>query len=117
MKYDSLPFRAAVVAALLLGYRTRVVGLTQGKEHAFEWVQAAMHCATFAVILLALCAGEEFKVNPVPTSMLCAALAPDSALPDCRRRCAWPATRQTRWRPMPPFASARESLAPFGELP
>ena len=45
---------APTLAALFLGYRMRGTWLTQGKGNPPEYVQAAMYCATYAVLVLAL---------------------------------------------------------------
>merc|ERR1719456_2180401 len=46
---------APMLAVLFLGCRMRVTWLTQGKGNPPEYVQAAMYCATYAVLLMTLC--------------------------------------------------------------
>merc|ERR1719454_1449263 len=67
IKYDTLPIQdilktatytvsfAPMLAILFLGCRMRVTWLTQGKGNPPEYVQAAMYCATYAVLLMTLC--------------------------------------------------------------
>merc|ERR1719191_1134585 len=67
IKYDNLPIQdilktatytvsfAPMLAVLFLGCRMRVTWLTQGKGTPPEYVQAAMYCATYAVLLMTLC--------------------------------------------------------------
>merc|ERR1719156_348290 len=67
IKYDNLPVQdilktatlrvnfAPMLAVLFLGCRMRVTWLTQGKGHPPEYVQAAMYCATYAILLMTLC--------------------------------------------------------------
>merc|ERR1719298_336369 len=66
IKYDNLPIQdilktatltvnfAPMLAVLFLGCRMRVTWLTQGKGNPPEYVQAAMYCATYAVLLMTL---------------------------------------------------------------
>merc|ERR1719197_1692883 len=44
-----------LLAVLFLGCRMRVTWLTQGKGNPPEYVQAAMYCATYAVLMMTLC--------------------------------------------------------------
>merc|ERR1719159_1085416 len=46
---------APMLAVLFLGCRMRVTWLTQGKGNPPEYVQAAMYCATYAVLMMTLC--------------------------------------------------------------
>merc|ERR1719191_2588204 len=46
---------APMLAVLFLAYRMRVTWLTQGKGNPPEYVQAAMYCATYAVLAMTLC--------------------------------------------------------------
>merc|ERR1719482_1653509 len=46
---------APMLAILFLACRMRVTWLTQGKGNPPEYVQAAMYCATYAVLLMTLC--------------------------------------------------------------
>merc|ERR1719240_851514 len=46
---------APMLAVLFLGCRMRVTWLTQGKGSPPEYVQAAMYCATYAVLMMTLC--------------------------------------------------------------
>merc|ERR1719217_1104582 len=67
IKYDNLPIQdilktathtvsfAPMLAVLFLGCRMRVTWLTQGKGNPPEYVQAAMYCATYAVLGMTLC--------------------------------------------------------------
>merc|ERR1719487_804806 len=67
VKYDNLPIQdilktacltvnfAPMLAILFLGCRMRVTWLTQGKGNPPEYVQAAMYCATYAVLMMTLC--------------------------------------------------------------
>merc|ERR1719161_54284 len=67
IKYDNLPILeilktatytvsfAPMLAVLFLGCRMRVTWLTQGKGNPPEYVQAAMYCATYAVLAMTLC--------------------------------------------------------------
>merc|ERR1719487_1102811 len=67
VKYDNLPIQdilktacltvnfAPMLAVLFLGCRMRVTWLTQGKGSPPEYVQAAMYCATYAVLMMTLC--------------------------------------------------------------
>merc|ERR1719454_899513 len=67
IKYDNLPIQdilktacltvnfAPMLAVLFLGCRMRVTWLTQGKGNPPEYVQAAMYCATYAVLAMTLC--------------------------------------------------------------
>jgi len=67
IKYDNLPIQdilktatytvnfAPMLAILFLGCRMRVTWLTQGKGNPPEYVQAAMYCATYAVLMMTLC--------------------------------------------------------------
>merc|ERR1719230_1546890 len=67
IKYDNLPIQdilktatltvnfAPMLAVLFLGCRMCVTWLTQGKGHPPEYVQAAMYCATYAVLMMTLC--------------------------------------------------------------
>merc|ERR1719456_1152049 len=66
-KYDNVPVVkilksacetvsfAPMLAILFLACRMRVTWLTQGKGNPPEYVQAAMYCATYAVLLMTLC--------------------------------------------------------------
>merc|ERR1719217_2022014 len=61
---------APMLAILFLACRMRVTWLTQGKGNPPEYVQAAMYCATYAVLAMTLCAvaipiftGKALKVN------------------------------------------------------
>ena len=45
-----------LLAILFLACRMRVTWLTQGKGNPPEYVQAAMYCATYAVLAATLCA-------------------------------------------------------------
>merc|ERR1719392_11682 len=66
VKYDNLPIQdilktatftvnyAPMLAVLFLGCRMRVTWLTQGKGNPPEYVQAAMYCATYAVLAMTL---------------------------------------------------------------
>merc|ERR1719217_27090 len=82
IKYDNLPIQdilktatytvnfAPMLAILFLGCRMRVTWLTQGKGNPPEYVQAAMYCATYAVLAMTLCVcvipiftGKVFKVD------------------------------------------------------
>merc|ERR1719217_980463 len=47
---------APMLAILFLACRMRVTWLTQGKGNPPEYVQAAMYCATYAVLAMTLCA-------------------------------------------------------------
>merc|ERR1719359_84529 len=47
---------APMLAVLFLGCRMRVTWLTQGKGSPPEYVQAAMYCATYSVLMMTLCA-------------------------------------------------------------
>merc|ERR1719478_1258326 len=83
VKYENLPIQdilktatltvnfAPMLAVLFLGCRMRVTWLTQGKGNPPEYVQAAMYCATYSVLLMTLCAcvipiftGKVMKVDP-----------------------------------------------------
>merc|ERR1719230_2470117 len=83
VKYENLPIQdilktatltvnfAPMLAVLFLGCRMRVTWLTQGKGNPPEYVQAAMYCATYAVLAMTLCVcvipvftGKVFKVDP-----------------------------------------------------
>merc|ERR1719454_1964519 len=83
VKYNNLPIQdilktatltvsfAPMLAVLFLGCRMRVTWLTQGKGNPPEYVQAAMYCATYAVLLMTLVVcvipvftGKVFKVDP-----------------------------------------------------
>merc|ERR1719217_1549290 len=67
VKYENLPIQdilktacltvnyAPMLAVLFLGCRMRVTWLTQGKGNPPEYVQAAMYCATYAVLMMTLC--------------------------------------------------------------
>merc|ERR1719359_1221671 len=67
IKYNNLPIQdilktatltvnfAPMLAVLFLGCRMRVTWLTQGKGNPPEYVQAAMYCATYSVLLMTLC--------------------------------------------------------------
>merc|ERR1712138_385574 len=67
LKYDNLPIQkilqtatltvnfAPMLAILFLACRMRVTWLTQGKGNPPEYVQAAMYCATYAVLMMTLC--------------------------------------------------------------
>merc|ERR1719261_1518656 len=67
LKYENLPIQdilktatytvnfAPMLAILFLGCRMRVTWLTQGKGNPPEYVQAAMYCATYAVLMMTLC--------------------------------------------------------------
>merc|ERR1719247_3010291 len=67
LKYETLPIQdilktatltvnfAPMLAVLFLGCRMRVTWLTQGKGNPPEYVQAAMYCATYAVLMMTLC--------------------------------------------------------------
>merc|ERR1719262_424700 len=67
LKYDNLPVMdilkvaamtvsyAPMLAILFLACRMRVTWLTQGKGNPPEYVQAAMYCATYAVLMMTLC--------------------------------------------------------------
>merc|ERR1719194_315541 len=46
---------APMLAILFLACRMRVTWLTQGKGNPPIYVQAAMYCATYAVLLMTLC--------------------------------------------------------------
>merc|ERR1719271_1339468 len=46
---------APMLAILFLACRMRVTWLTQGKGNPPEYVQAAMYCATYAVLMMTLC--------------------------------------------------------------
>merc|ERR1719247_548997 len=46
---------APMLAVLFLACRMRVTWLTQGKGNPPEYVQAAMYCATYAVLAMTLC--------------------------------------------------------------
>merc|ERR1719450_323135 len=46
---------APMLAILFLACRMRVTWLTQGKGNPPEYVQAAMYCATYAVLAMTLC--------------------------------------------------------------
>merc|ERR1719265_2773322 len=66
IQYDNLPIQdilktacltvnfAPMLAILFLGCRMRVTWLTQGKGNPPEYVQAAMYCATYAVLAMTL---------------------------------------------------------------
>merc|ERR1719379_2430497 len=66
-KYDNTPVMdilkvaaitvsyAPMLAILFLACRMRVTWLTQGKGNPPEYVQAAMYCATYAVLMMTLC--------------------------------------------------------------
>merc|ERR1719359_2663457 len=68
IKYDNFPIQdilktacltvnfAPMLAILFLGCRMRVTWLTQGKGNPPEYVQAAMYCATYAVLAMTLIA-------------------------------------------------------------
>merc|ERR1719217_1005356 len=83
IKYDHLPIQdilktatytvsfAPMLAILFLGCRMRVTWLTQGKGHPPEYVQVAMYCATYAVLMMTLCVcviplftGKVINVDP-----------------------------------------------------
>merc|ERR1719171_2804580 len=60
-----------MLAILFLGCRMRVTWLTQGKGHPPEYVQVAMYCATYAVLMMTLCVcviplftGKVINVDP-----------------------------------------------------
>merc|ERR1719359_2487713 len=67
VKYENLPIQdilktacltvnfAPMLAVLFLGCRMRVTWLTQGKGNPPEYVQAAMYCCTYAVLMMTLC--------------------------------------------------------------
>merc|ERR1719271_827637 len=67
LKYENLPIQdilktatltvnfAPMLAILFLACRMRVTWLTQGKGNPPEYVQAAMYCATYAVLAMTLC--------------------------------------------------------------
>merc|ERR1719262_1670928 len=46
---------APMLAVLFLGCRMRVTWLTQGKGNPPEYVQVAMYCATYSVLMMTLC--------------------------------------------------------------
>merc|ERR1719335_141796 len=83
VQYDKLPIQdilktatytvafAPMLAVLFLGCRMRVTWLTQGKGNPPEYVQAAMYCATYAVLAMTLCVcviplftGKVISVDP-----------------------------------------------------
>merc|ERR1719217_1768322 len=83
VKYENLPIQdilktacltvnyAPMLAVLFLGCRMRVTWLTQGKGNPPEYVQAAMYCATYAVLMMTLCVcvipiftGKVISVDP-----------------------------------------------------
>merc|ERR1719197_1880480 len=60
-----------LLAVLFLACRMRVTWLTQGKGNPPEYVQAAMYCATYAVLMMTLCVcviplftGKVISVDP-----------------------------------------------------
>merc|ERR1719271_555437 len=67
VKYENLPIQdilktacltvsfAPMLAILFLACRMRVTWLTQGKGNPPEYVQAAMYCATYSVLMMTLC--------------------------------------------------------------
>merc|ERR1719409_1579256 len=62
---------APMLAILFLACRMRVTWLTQGKGNPPEYVQAAMYCATYAVLMMTLCVcviplftGKVISVDP-----------------------------------------------------
>merc|ERR1719247_897542 len=82
-RYENLPIQeilktacitvsyAPMLAILFLGCRMRVTWLTQGKGNPPEYVQAAMYCATYAVLAMTLCVcvipiftGKVMNVDP-----------------------------------------------------
>merc|ERR1719274_41368 len=82
-KYDNFPVTdilktacitvsyAPMLAILFLACRMRVTWLTQGKGNPPEYVQAAMYCATYAVLAMTLCVcvipiftGEPLRTDP-----------------------------------------------------
>merc|ERR1719359_2450197 len=83
IKYDNFPIQdilktatltvnfAPMLAVLFLGCRMRVTWLTQGKGNPPEYVQVAMYCATYAVLMMTLCVcviplftGKVISVDP-----------------------------------------------------
>jgi len=84
LQYDKLPLIqdclknaqttvsfAPMLAVLFLACRMRVTWLTQGKGNPPEYVQAAMYCATYAVLAMTLCVvvipiftGEPLRTDP-----------------------------------------------------
>merc|ERR1719478_2052561 len=83
IKYENLPIQdilktatltvnfAPMLAVLFLGCRMRVTWLKQGKGNPPEHVQAAMYCATYAVLMMTLCVcviplftGKVISVDP-----------------------------------------------------
>merc|ERR1719262_388449 len=83
IKHENLPIQdilktatltvnfAPMLAVLFLGCRMRVTWLTQGKGNPPEYVQAAMYCSTYAVLMMTLCVtviplftGKVMNVDP-----------------------------------------------------